>query len=655
MNDASRAKDLAESAEIEPKAEALKLKAILETAAAGIIGIDAGGIIRTVNPATVRMFGFSREELLGRNVAILMNAGDAQRHDDYMSRYLKTGQSRIIGIGREVTGVRKDGTLFPLHLSVGEYSIGGETFFTGVLIDLTRQKVAEDSLVHQQALFRVVFDCLPDPLVISDCDRMVQNVNPAFERVFGRTSEGLARSTPEPIFESREEWLRHDAATCSPCPQTDSSGHHIAHFRRPTGEVFPGAVVRTEIRTPENQQLGFLELIRDISGERRREAQLMQAQRMEAIGQLTGGIAHDFNNILTVVLGNIELIEMRLHGDDNLLALAREAREAAEMGARLTDRLLTFGRRQMLETRRINLNEFVLGLMELIRRTIGEDIDVSTALSSDLDLTEVDPGQVENAVLNLAINARDAMPKGGRLVIETRNICLGDSSVTEAPDLASGRYVCLSVSDTGHGMPPEVKERAFEPFFTTKDKGRGSGLGLATIYGFAKQSGGHATIASAVSRGTTVELLLPAVAEAGEMPVVEAPPQTAPRGMGRRILVVEDNDSVRRLALRRLTELGYAVEEAENGVKALEILAAGADIDLVFSDVVMPGGINGVDLAREVRWHFPDVAVVLTTGYAEAMLTLDEHESAGQIILRKPYHQSELARTLAEALERHET
>ena len=633
--------------------DALKLDAILETAAAGIVSIDSRGIMRTVNPATLRLFGYTRAELIGRNVSMLTGRVDRERHDHYIQRYLATRESRIMGVGREVTGVRKDGTRFQLHLSIGEFVVGGETFFTGVLIDLTKEKLAEQSLAHQQALFRAVFDCLPDPLLIRDVDNRVQKVNPAFTRTFGLAPGDLTGGNDSALYASPAEWLRHEALRHTPCPSTSEISRNVIDFRRSSGEVFPGAVVSTEIATPERERLGFLELIRDISAERRREAQLMQAQRMEAIGQLTGGIAHDFNNILTVVLGNVELMEMRLAGNEALLSLAREAREAAEIGARLTDRLLTFGRRPLPETPRINLNEFVLGLIELLRRSIGQDIAPSTALSSHLALTEVDPGQVENALLNLAINARDAMPKGGRLVIETRNVVMDANAVAATPELSPGSYVVLSVSDTGHGMTPEVKARAFEPFFTTKATGKGSGLGLATIYGFAKQSGGHASIASAVGRGTTVELFLPAVAETVEEHSPLPAATGAPLGEGRRVLVVEDNASVRRLTSRRLLELGYRVDEAPNAVEALEVLAAHSGYDLVFTDVVMPGGLSGLDLAREVSHHFPHIAVVLTTGYAEQMLNEGDLAHCGHMLIRKPYHQETLARTLADALERH--
>lgn len=632
--------------------DALTLNAILETAAAGIVSIDSRGILRTVNPATERLFGYDRSELIGRNVSVLMGGGDRRNHDGHMHRYLTTGESGIMGVGREVTGIRKDGTPFQLHLSIGKFVVGGEIFFTGVLIDLSKEKRAEQRLAHQQALFRAVFECLPDPILVRDPEQAVQTVNPAFLRTFGQAPEALAEKGDAALYASFEDWKLHQHLRNSACEAEPDRAPAIVNFRRQDGEVFPAAVGCSEIATPQGKRLGTLELIRDISAERRREAQLMQAQRMEAIGQLTGGIAHDFNNILTVVLGNVELMEMRLGDDKDLSALAREAREAAEIGARLTDRLLTFGRRQLLETRRINLNEFVLGLMELLRRSLGEDIDLSTALSSDLALTEVDPGQVENAVLNLAINARDAMPRGGRLVIETRNVVLDDNAVAAAPELTPGRYVVLSVSDTGHGMTPEVKARAFEPFFTTKGSGKGNGLGLATLYGFAKQSRGHATIASAIDKGTTVELYLPAVQEAAEI-LPKAQSQTGvPRGHGRRVLVVEDNDSVRRLTSRRLAELGYVVDEAPNAVDALEVLANSPPFDLVFTDILMPGGLSGLDLAREVSRLFPGVAVVLTTGYSDEVMTRDDAAATGLMVIRKPYHQAVLARTLADAIER---
>lgn len=638
-----------------PNVEALILDAIFESAAAGILSITSEGIIRTVNAAACKMFGYVADELIGKNVSVLMHGDDRDRHDAYIKRYLTTGQSRIIGLGREVSGRRKDGGPFPLHLSIGEFTVEGKTFFTGVLIDLSKQKAAEERLAHQEALFRSVYECLPDPVVITDPIHRINMVNPAFTRVFGYHLSDINGESTERLFARGEDLINLCQQLSGVCGPADDIPYRELDFQRSTGEVFPAALVSTSIETEGKRALGRMALIHDISAERRQEAQLMQAQRMEAIGQLTGGIAHDFNNILTVVIGNVELLEMRLGANEETLMLAREAREAAEIGARLTDRLLTFGRRQMLETKRINLNEFVLGLMEILRRAIGEDIDVSTSLSTDLDLAEVDAGEVENAVLNLAINSRDAMPRGGRLVFETRNVVLDDAAVAAMPELQPGRYVVLAVSDTGHGMTPDVKSRAFEPFFTTKSgggTGKGTGLGLATIYGFVKQSGGHATITSAPNQGTMVELYLPAIPapETVFVDAVNSGRAKVPEGNGRRILVVEDNESVRRLTCRRLLELGYETAEASNAVAALEILAHDPTFDLVFSDVVMPGGLSGVELARELAHHFPHVHVLLTTGYAEVMLHLPDEDWPMPGLLRKPYSQADLAHVIADAL-----
>jgi nitrogen-specific signal transduction histidine kinase/CheY-like chemotaxis protein len=390
-------------------------------------------------------------------------------------------------------------------------------------------------------------------------------------------------------------------------------------------------------------------LIHDATAERQQEAILLQAQRMEAVGQLTGGVAHDFNNLLTVILGNLELLEPKLK-DELSQSLAGEAREAAEMGARLTDRLLTFARRQRLEMQSLNLNEFALGLTELLRRTIGAPIDLSTALAPDLWSTTADPGQVESAVLNLVLNARDAMPDGGRLVIETFNATVDAADVASNPGMAAGDYVVLSVADTGHGMPPEVHARAFEPFFTTKGAGKGSGLGLATIYGFARQSGGNVTIYSEVGKGTTVNLYLPRAGRRTEEEAAAAAKPAVDTGRGETVLVVEDDERVRRLTALRLKELGYRVLEADHGAAAFAVLAETPDIDIVFSDLVMPGGISGFDLARRVRERYPGTRVILTSGYSAELLNQADVAELDLKVLRKPYRQVELARAFRAAL-----
>jgi PAS domain S-box-containing protein len=378
---------------------------------------------------------------------------------------------------------------------------------------------------------------------------------------------------------------------------------------------------------------------------RRREeahAALIQAQRMEAFGQLTGGIAHDFNNLLTIITGNLELLGSKLDGGPEATLLKR-ASDAADMGAALTKRLLTFARRRRLTPQILDVNEMILNLTEILQRSLGEPIALTTMLAGNVGRIRTDASELENAILNLAINARDAMPDGGNLVIESRN-----ATAEEAGMPKGGEFVLISVSDTGHGMSPDVLEHVFEPFFTTKEPGRGTGLGLSTVYGFAEQSGGRATIESAPGRGTTVNLYLPRAAEQTEPAAGPAEPVPLSENC-ETVLVVEDNPEVRELTLQRVEGLGYVAIEAENGAAAIRMLEAGEDVQIVLSDIVMAGGVSGYDVARWVREHAPHIKVLLTTGYA-AEEAEAKPDAADVAILRKPYKRADLALALREAL-----
>src|SRR5581483_6049666 len=357
------------------------------------------------------------------------------------------------------------------------------------------------------------------------------------------------------------------------------------------------------------------------------------------------GIAHDFNNLLTIITGNHELLEMELQNEEQRDLLTR-ANNAALMGARLTNRLLTFARRRSLDPVVLNLNEQVLAMAELLRRTLGETIALGTLLAPRLWPVRADPSEIENGVLNLAINSRDAMPTGGKLVIETRNVMLDESDVASEIGAQPGEYVRLSVSDTGVGMSQDVLSRVFEPFFTTKEPGKGTGLGLSVIYGFVKQSGGHVTVYSEVNRGTTVNLYLPRVASAEEKAGLANPAAAAEKQTGESVLLVEDNPDVRRVTARRLQHLGYGVVEADSGARAIEALKSGTRVDLVFSDVVMPGGVSGFDVAQWVRENMPQVSVLLTSGFAEDVARSGEAPAPELEILRKPYSSADLARAL---------
>lgn len=380
------------------------------------------------------------------------------------------------------------------------------------------------------------------------------------------------------------------------------------------------------------------------------QAQLVQSQRMEAFGQLTGGVAHDFNNLLTIIGGNLELLAPELESERARTHLKR-AVDAGEMASRLTSRLLTFARRRRLEPRILDLNELVLGMAEILQRTIGSHISLSTILGPELWLTRADPSEVENAVLNLVINARDAMPGGGRILIETRGVRFGDGDELAAPGIRKGEFVVVSVTDTGGGMSSDVAARAFEPFFTTKPTGRGTGLGLSTIYGFAQQTGGHVTLYSEIGRGTTVSLYLPRASDADiEMSVAPPDEQVALLSENSEtILVVEDNPDVREVTLQRIEALGYVVLEAASGPEAIEVLNRRSDVQLVFSDIVMPGGMSGYDLAAWVGAQKPGLPIVLTSGFSASSGLIDLPKSAHSI-LHKPYSRVELSRVLQGAL-----
>ena len=626
------------------EAKASKLEAILGAAVEAIITIDAAGIIESANPATQKLFGYLDAELIGQNVKMLMPEPYSSEHDGYLHHHLTTSERKIIGIGREVIGLRKDGTEFPIHLSVSTFEVNDARYFAGIIHDMSERKRAEAATTW---LGRIIEDSVNEIFAFDvDTQRFV-TVNRGARTNLGYSLAELKELTPvdiKPEFTTKEF-----AALIEPLRSGDKEYLQFQTIHRRKDGTDYNVEIELHLSRAVDPPV-FIAIVVDITDRLHAERALQQALKMDAVGQLTGGLAHDFNNLLTVIIGNLELLEMKIDNPTQSELLS-EAQEAADMGARLTERLLAFARRSQLAPEIIDINSLVLGLTDLLRRTLGEVIDIRNALAPGVPATLVDPSQVENVIVNLAINARDAMPDGGKLVIETRNVLI-DNGLAEEIGVPLGNYVQVSVSDTGSGMPEDVRARVFEPFYTTKEAGRGNGLGLSMIYGFAKQSGGHVTIYSELDIGTTVNLYLPAAeadVEAGSTDDDNRTPDIG-LGAGERILVVEDDDGVRRLTTKRLKTLGYDVTEAINGREALSIFAEDPTFDLVFTDLVMPGGLSGYQLCEKLRELDPETRVLVTSGYAEELLHADDLERRRLRIIRKPYRQMELARIIKEVL-----
>jgi PAS domain S-box-containing protein len=494
-----------------------RLSSIIDTAAEAIVVIDEQGFIQSVNRATVAMFGHPAEDLIGQEITVFMPAG---RHAEHLQAYYETGDRKVIGIGREVQGRHRDGTLLDVDLSVAEwFDADGRRFFTG--------------------------------------------------------------------------------------------------------------------------------LMRDISERRRTEHALTLARRLETVGRLAAGVSHDFNNLLTVIGGNLELIEART-SDERTRMLLRRALDAVELGASFNRRLLSMAQRRTLEPRPVQVAEQIADLVDLLGRTLGEHIELVTESDRALWPVVADPGELDSAVLNLVMNARDALVGGGQIVIRSVNERIVDPAPVH-PDARPGDYVCLSVIDTGTGMTDEVLARALEPFFSTKPAGSGSGLGLSSVAEFARGSGGFLTITSRLGEGTGVHLHLPRGAD--DHAGTDSPARAAAAGSGAAVLVVEDDDALREMTLDRLESLGYRASGVRSVAEAQDRLNSGPAVDIVLSDIALPGGRSGLDLARWVAEAFPTVAVVLSSGYSETARPADDDGLLDRIpFLAKPYGREQLAEVLRSSL-----
>jgi PAS domain S-box-containing protein len=645
---------------------------IVALAADAIICIDDQQRIILFNTGAETAFGYASVEVLGQSIEVLI----PQRFRGSHARHVSTFSggppaARHMGERQAIYAIRKSGEEFPAEATISKIAFEDGHILTVVLRDVTERFRAEERRLQDAEKLRQALDA-------GKLGAFEQDVASRRMKLFGDAPQILGLQKPEchsdEVIALVHEDDRDRVAQASQRLAETKLVDLEYRIRKPDGSIAwirsIGTIVNDGMEHP--QVFGTVQDItqqKDVEHELERrvaertaalqtevrhreetQKQLVRAQRMEAFGQLTGGIAHDFNNLLTVIGGNLELLQDQVTGERPVRQLKR-AVEAVGMGSRLTQRLLTFARRSDLEPEVLNLNEQVINIIDLLRRTIGEAIAISSVLAPDLGRVRADASEVENAILNLAINARDAMPGGGKLVIETANAVIDEtfSALIQGEKIAPGQYVRLSVTDTGSGMPPEVLARAFEPFFTTKEHGRGTGLGLATIYGFAQQSGGYATIYSEAGLGTTVNLYLPRT----DQPIADSTEALIPvAGAGaKRILVVEDNADVREVTIQRLDKLGYGHMACDSGPAAMELLKADPAFDLVFSDVMMAGGMSGYDVAAWVRTSMPSIKVLLTSGFSDELAKRVDMTGNDLKVLRKPYATADLAAALRDAFE----
>jgi PAS domain S-box-containing protein len=627
-----------------------KFKLAVEASPSGIIMVDATGAIVLTNAETERMFGYSREELIGRPIETLVPLGLRSGHLNHFAEFLTRPERRRMGAGRDLFGVRKDGSEFPVEVALNPIETRDGLLVLSAVADITERKRTQQAMRDSEAMARGIVETALDAFVQMDERGVIMEWNSQAEAMFGWPRREAFGRTLADLIVPEAHRARHEEGLA----RFLSTGESAILGRRFETEAQrrDGRQINVEVSVtalPRDGGYVFNGFIRDLTDKIAAEAQVRQAQKMETVGQLTGGIAHDFNNILTVITGTIEVLADAVADKPQAAAIAKMIDEAAQRGAELTQRLLAFARKQPLQPHKIDVNSLIVDTAKLLRPTLGGHIEIETALEDGVWPSLVDRNQLSTTLLNLALNARDAMPGGGKLTLETRNVFLDESYAKANSEVQPGPYVMVAVSDTGTGIPAAIRDRVFEPFFTTKDIGKGTGLGLSMVYGFVKQSGGHIMIYSEEGHGTTVKIYLPRAGDLEEAP--DLVPAAAVEGGQETVLLVEDDTLVRSSVTTQLTSLGYTTLAAGSAAEALDLIDLGATVDLLVTDVIMPGGMNGRQLAEEALKRRPSLKVLFTSGYTESAIVHHGRLDPGTLLLAKPYRKSDLARMIRVAID----
>jgi two-component system, cell cycle sensor histidine kinase and response regulator CckA len=621
-----------------------RFRAILESHPSAVVLVGPDGRISYANERTSELLGYDRDELTGMPVDRLVPEGVRRGHAADRNGYVEAPTTRQMGLGRDMSIRRKDGRLVPVEIGLSSFLSHGERYVVALVADITARKAAETALRSTSANLEALIAASPLATMTLDMDGRVLLWNPAAERMFGWTArevvDHILPHVPAAELSETREIIRRVA-----------EGEVIAGMelsrRRKDGHAIAVELYAAPQRDGDGRILGVIEQMADITGRRQLEEALLQTQKMESIGRLAGGIAHDFNNMLTAISGFAQLLIQDLPEgsleSENAEAINRAARQAAA----LTTQLLAFSRRQVLQPVVLDADSAIADMEPMLRRLIGEDVELRFGLSAANGRVRADPAQLEQVVMNLAINARDAMPHGGRLAIETSRATFDSAYALEHFAVSPGHYVVVAVSDSGLGMDRATKAHIFEPFFTTKEMGKGTGLGLATVYGIVRQSGGHIWLYSEPGEGTTFKVYLPLVeedvAERADAPV-EIP------GGSETILVVEDEESVRKLATHILERRGYRVLSASNPREALGLVESHpGTIDLLVSDVVMPV-LSGPELARRIRSLRPEIRTLFLSGYTEELVNAEGRLAGMDGFLSKPFTADDLALKVGEII-----
>jgi len=640
-------------------AETLLSPSILEAVPDAVIAVNRQGVIIQANSQTEALFAYTRDELIGQKVEMLVPERQRPEHDRHRDQFHARPKIRRMGSGLDLYGRRRDGSEFPVEISLSPIATGDGTMVLSVIRDISDRKRIEEELRRaneelnrrksrelrdSQNRLALIVDSSQDAIIGKNLDGLVTHWNKGAEHIYGYTAQEMI-GRPVSVLAPRE---REDEIPA--ILEKIRTGQRVEYFEsvRVTKDKrsLHVSISVSPIYDADGNVVGASTIARNITAQKKIEDQLRQSQKMEAVGRLAGGVAHDFNNLLGIVTACSELLRSRV--DEESAEYIDNIREAAKRGASLTRQLLAFSRRQPVQTQLLDLNERLKEVNKLLRPLMGDDVEVVLLPRPATAVIEADPGQLDQIVINLAVNARDAMPRGGKLILETAAFDC-DESFAREHSMTAGRYVMLAVSDSGTGMDEVTRSRIFEPFFTTKEMGKGSGLGLATVYGIVKQSGGHVWVYSEPGQGTTFKIYLPSAEhKLGTAPAAQ--PEALPaRREGATILLAEDDAVMRRLTRKMLEGHGYKVLEAEDGKAALDVIGSNhTAVDLILTDVVMKG-MTGPELVLRVIDSHPAMKVVYMSGYT-GELVANQGIDGGIRLLEKPFTRADLLKTIDAAL-----